>query len=205
MSAFELSHPFTQESVSRLRAGDAVSISGLVFTGRDRFHKHLAETGESRVDLRDGAIFHCGPIVAPSAVSAESPGAAPWRIIAAGPTTSIREEPYMPRIIASQGLRVIIGKGGMGEGTIAACRDHGCVYLQAVGGAAAVIAKTVKRVISVDYMEEFGATEAVWAMEVKNLETICAIDAQGKSLYEAVKAGSASRLKALLMGAGIGE
>ena len=198
MSAFELAHPFTLESISQLRAGDAVSLSGLVFTGRDRFHKHLAETGDSRADLRDGAIFHCGPIVAPCAVHDEFPGSAPWRIVAAGPTTSIREEPYMPRIIASQGLRVIIGKGGMGEGTTAACRDCGCVYLQAVGGAGAVIAKTIKRVLAVDYMEEFGATEAVWTLEVKNLETICAIDAQGKSLYEAIKTDSARRLKTLL-------
>ena len=182
-----MTHPFTSEKISRLRAGDSVAVSGLCHTGRDRFHKHLAETGESRADLRDGAIFHCGPIVTPP----------PWRIIAAGPTTSAREEPYMPRIIAEQGLRVIIGKGGMGAKTAAACREYGCVYLQAVGGAAAVIAQCVRRVVAVNYLEEFGATEAVWTLELDGLETVCAIDASGASLYEDVRGESAERLKRL--------
>ena len=176
-----LTCPASIDSVTRLRAGDAVAVSGLVHTGRDRFHKRLTETSESRVDLRDGAIFHCGPIVAPD----------PWRVIAAGPTTSIREEPYMPRIIAERGVRVIIGKGGMGDATIAACREYGCVYLQAVGGAAALIARSVKRVVAVNYLDEFGATEAVWTLEISNLETVCAIDTLGASLHKNIKNASA--------------
>ena len=184
-----MTSPFTLGDIAALRAGDPVALSGLIHTGRDRFHKHLFETGESRVDLHDGAIFHCGPIVAPG--TADS---APWRVIAAGPTTSIREEPYMPRIIAKHGLRVIIGKGGMGEKTIAACREYGCVYLQAVGGAAALIARCVKRVAAVNYLDEFGATEAVWTLEVENLETICAIDTFGSSLHKNIRDSSAKRL-----------
>ena len=180
--------PVSFDDVARLRAGDSVAVSGLIHTGRDRFHKHLAETGESRVGLRGGAIFHCGPIVAPD----------PWRVIAAGPTTSIREEPYMPRIIAEQGLRVIIGKGGMGDATIAACREYGCVYLQAVGGAAALIARTVKRVVAVNHIEDFGATEAVWSLEVENLETICAIDTLGDSLHKNIRTASSRRLAEII-------
>jgi len=146
-----LDYPFTRDRVAALHAGDVVSVSGLVFTGRDRLHKRLAETGSSPVDLRDGALFHCGPVVRRAAGGA-------WRIIAAGPTTSIREEPYMAAVIAGQGVRVIIGKGGMGPLTLAACRQHGCVYLQAVGGAAAVIAKSVEAVDCVHFLETFGAT-----------------------------------------------
>jgi len=189
-----LLHPFTVAQISRLRAGDPVAVSGLCHTGRDRFHKHLFETGESRVRLRDGAIFHCGPIVQPSAPSLQ-PSA--FKIIAAGPTTSIREEPYMPRIIAEHGLRVIIGKGGMGAATAAACHEHGCVYLQAVGGAAALIAQRIKRVADVNYLEEFGATEAVWTIEFDNLETICAIDSLGTCLHDAVRQISERNLKRL--------
>jgi len=187
-------HPFTAARISRLRAGDSVAVSGLCHTGRDRFHKHLAETGESRVNLRDGAIFHCGPIVAADVSSAGGQNVRRHTIVAAGPTTSIREEPYMPRIIAEHGLRVIIGKGGMGAATTAACRDHGCVYLQAVGGAAALIARTVKRVVEVNYLEEFGATEAVWSLELDSLETICAIDTLGNNLHDEVREKSRQKL-----------
>ena len=188
-----LDYPFTRDRVAALHAGDVVSVSGLVFTGRDRLHKHLAETGSSPVDLRDGALFHCGPVV-----RREAGGA--WRIIAAGPTTSIREEPYMAAVIAGQGVRVIIGKGGMGPQTLAACRQHGCVYLQAVGGAAAVIAKSVESVDSVHFLEAFGATEAMWVLRVRGLQTVVGMDAHGRSLYDDVASSSREKLMRAIQG-----
>ena len=189
--AISLRYPFTEEKVRALNTGDVVKISGLVFTGRDRLHKHLAETHSSPVDLRDGAIFHCGPVV-----KRGDDGA--WRIVAAGPTTSVREEPYMAAIVAEQGVRVVIGKGGLGEGSLAAFAKHGCVYIQAVGGAAAVIAGTVKEVIGVHYLEEFGATEAMWVLRVDGLEGIMAMDAHGRSLYDGTAQASKKVLDALL-------
>ena len=186
-----LSHPFTEEKVRALNAGDVVKISGLVFTGRDRLHKHLAETHSSELDLFDGAIFHCGPVV-----KREADGT--WRIVAAGPTTSVREEPYMAAIVAEQGIRVVIGKGGLGEGSLAAFAKHACVYIQAVGGAAAVIAGTVKEVIGVHYLEEFGATEAMWVLRVDGLEGIVAMDTHGRSLYDGTTRASKKALDALI-------
>ncbi|MGI5870364.1 MAG: FumA C-terminus/TtdB family hydratase beta subunit [Kiritimatiellia bacterium] len=186
-----LDHPFTRERVTALCAGDLVSVSGLVYTGRDRLHKHLAETGQSPVDLRDGAIFHCGPVV-----RQEADGT--WRIVAAGPTTSIREEPYMATVIAGQGVRVIIGKGGMGPSTLAACREHGCIYLQAVGGAAAIIAKTVVAVEGVHFLDAFGATEAMWALRINGLQGVVGMDAHGRSLYDDVADSSKRKLAEMM-------
>ncbi len=185
-----LTYPFTRDQTSKLKAGDIVSLSGVVFTGRDRLHKHLAETHQSPVNLSDGAIFHCGPIVK------QSPDGS-WRIIAAGPTTSIREEPYMATVIAEQGLKIIIGKGGMGKNTLEACREHGCVYLQAVGGAAAIIATTVKKVVAVHFLDTFGATEALWVLDVEGFAAVVGIDSHGISLYDEVAARSAAKFAAL--------
>lgn len=194
-ASIALDYPFTQDRIAALRAGDVVTVSGLIFTGRDRLHKHLAETGQSPVDLHDGALFHCGPVVRHA-----SDGS--WRIIAAGPTTSIREEPYMAKVIAEQGVRVIIGKGGMGPATQAACRDYGCIYLQAVGGAAAVIAKCVEAVDGVHCLDAFGTTEAMWILRVRGLQTVVGIDAHGRSLYEEVAAASREKLMRALASVG---
>ncbi len=185
-----LTYPFTIEQTSRLKAGDPVSLSGLVFTGRDRLHKHLAETHRSPVDLKNGAIFHCGPIVK------QAPDGS-WQVVAAGPTTSIREEPYMATVIAEQGLKIIIGKGGMGHKTLEACRENGCVYLQVVGGAAAIIAKTVRKVLAVNFLDEFGATEALWSLQIDGLDAVVGIDSHGVSLYDEVAVQSAAKLAAL--------
>lgn len=187
----DLIYPFTADKVRKLHAGDGVRIFGLVFTGRDRLHKHLAETHAAPVDMHDGALFHCGPVVRRGADGS-------WKIVAAGPTTSIREEPYMANVIAEQGVRLILGKGGMGGQTLAACREHGCVYLQAVGGAAAVIAKAVKKVLDVHFMDEFGATEAMWSLQVDGLEAVVGMDSHGRSLYDEVARSSAAKLKEIL-------
>ncbi len=194
MPAVSLTLPLSEESVRALRVGDEVRLNGVIHTGRDRFHKHLSEGRSSPVDLRGGALFHCGPVVVPD--RAAHP--APWRVVAAGPTTSIREEPYMAGIVRREGLRAIIGKGGMGRATAQACAECGCVYLQAVGGAAALLARSVKSVESVHFLDEFGATEAVWSLRVEDFPALVGIDAAGTSLFDSVREASAARLRVLL-------
>lgn len=185
-----LTHPFTLKQIQALHAGMRVDVNGLIFTGRDRLHRHLAEGGEPGADLTNGALFHCGPVVI------REKGA--WRICAAGPTTSIREEPYMSEIIRRFHLRVILGKGGMGPATRAACKRHGCVYLHLVGGAAQALADHVQRVRAVHFLETFGSAEAMWEIEVKDMPAIVTIDAHGASLHEAVLQDSATALKKLI-------
>ena len=186
----DLRYPFSESAVRDLRAGDIVRVSGRVFTGRDRLHKHLAEGGACPVPLTGGAIFHCGPVVIPDGAG--------WRVVAAGPTTSVREEPYMAAVIRAHGVRVIIGKGGMGASTRAACERFGCVYLQAVGGAAALLARRITRVAGVHFLEEFGATEALWELEVEDFEAVVGIDAHGRSLYDDIRAASTDALRRLV-------
>ena len=185
----QLRYPFSEEAVRGLRAGEIVQVNGRVFTGRDRLHKHLAEGGACPVSLRDGALYHCGPVVVPQGEG--------WRVVAAGPTTSVREEPYMAEVIERHGVRVIIGKGGMGAATREACEKFGCVYLQAVGGAAALLAQRIRRVESVHFIEEFGATEALWELEVEDFETVVGIDAHGRDLFGEVKTSSREVLRRL--------
>lgn len=184
-----LSYPFVEKAVRALAAGDSVSVSGRIWTGRDRFHKHFSDGGALPVDFRDGALFHCGPVVV------RDGGA--WKVVAAGPTTSVRENPYEPAFIASTGVRLIIGKGGMDSRTLAACKKHGAVYLQAVGGAAALAAATVKRVAGVYFLEEFGAAEACWEFEVEDFPCIVAMDSHGVSLFDRVRSASQARLAEL--------
>ena len=182
-----LTSPFDERTVRGLRAGDAVSISGRIYTGRDRFHKWFADGKPLPVCFRDGALYHCGPVV----VRDEEGG---WRVVAAGPTTSVRENPYEPDFIAATGVRVIIGKGGMDARTLAAMREHGCVYVQAVGGAGALYAASVSRVAGVSLLDEFGAAEAVWHFDVTDFRGVVAMDAHGRSLFEDVAAASERRL-----------
>ncbi|MFA5042608.1 MAG: FumA C-terminus/TtdB family hydratase beta subunit [Kiritimatiellia bacterium] len=179
-----LSYPFTRASVRRLKVGERALLSGRIFTGRDRLHKFLAEGGCPPVSLRNGAMYHCGPVVI------REKGR--WVVRAAGPTTSIREEPYMAAIIAQHGLTVIIGKGGMGEATRRACRRYGCVYLHAVGGAAQVLADAVKNVNGVHFRDTFGPTEALWELEVVNFPCLVTMDAHGHSLHATVARRSAA-------------
>ena len=187
-----LSYPFAESAVRALKAGDAVSVHGLVRTGRDRFHKHFADGGKLPCDFRDGALFHCGPVVV-----REKQGTG-WKVVAGGPTTSVRENPYEPAFIEQTGVRLIIGKGGMDARTLAACAKCGAVYLQAVGGAAAVTAHAIKRVTNVYFLEEFGAAEACWEFEVEDFRCVVAMDSHGTSLFAQVEADSRSRLNALL-------
>ncbi len=185
-----LKSPFDETQVRVLRAGETVRLEGVVYTGRDRLHAFLHGGGPSPVSLRDGAIYHCGPVIVPDGGG--------WRMVAAGPTTSSREEPYMAGIIARHGLRVVIGKGGMGEKTREACRACGCVYLQAVGGAAASLARRVTSVRRVFFLEEFGAAEAMWELAVEGFEAVVGIDAHGVSLFDEIRESSQARLAVLL-------
>ncbi|MES1180644.1 MAG: FumA C-terminus/TtdB family hydratase beta subunit [Verrucomicrobiota bacterium] len=185
----KLSFPFTGEKIRALKVGDEVLISGIVHTGRDAVHKYLHEGGKlpAGVSLRDGIIYHCGPVM-----MQQDDGS--WKCTAAGPTTSIREEPYQGQIIHDFGVRGVIGKGGMGDRTVEACKENGCVYLHAVGGAAQVLADCVKRVRNVYMMKEFGAPEAIWELEIEDFPAVVTIDAHGHSLHKEIFAASSAEL-----------
>lgn len=184
-----ISTPLTKEKVSALKVGDEVLISGIVFTGRDAVHKYLHEGGKlpPGVSLHDGIIYHCGPVV----LKDEQGN---WKVTAAGPTTSIREEPYQGEIIKNFGVRGVIGKGGMAERTLAACKEYGCVYLHSVGGAAQVLAECVKKVRNVYFFEKFGSPEAIWELEVEDFPAFVTMDAHGNSLHQEVFAASQAEL-----------
>jgi len=188
----ELRLPTNDEEIRRLRMGDQVALSGVIITARDAAHHYLTQTDgpEVRDVLRNSMIYHCGPIVAREGNE--------WRFVAAGPTTSIREEIYEAGIIARYGVRGIIGKGGMADKTMAACREHGCVYLDAVGGLGAVLAQSVKRVLTVHKLEEFGVPEAMWVIEVERFPVMVTMDTLGNSVYREVEGLSAKRVKELL-------
>ena len=184
-----LSFPFTEEKIRALKVGDEVAISGIVFTGRDAVHKYLHEGGQlpPGVNLRDGILYHCGPVVLKDERG-------DWKVTAAGPTTSIREEPYQAEIIRKFGIRGVIGKGGMGDKTLAACKESGCVYLHAVGGAAQVLAECIKKVRNVYLLEKFGSPEAIWEFEVEDFPAVVTMDAHGNSLHKEVLAASQAEL-----------
>jgi fumarate hydratase class I len=180
-----LSFPFTEEKIRALKVGDEVLISGVIHTGRDAVHKYLHEGGKlpPGVSLRDGILYHCGPVV-----MKQDDGS--WKATAAGPTTSIREEPYQAQIIRDFGIRGVIGKGGMGDRTLAACKEFGCVYLHAVGGAAQVLAECIKKVSNVYFLEKFGSPEAIWELEVVDFPAVVTIDTHGNSLHKEILARS---------------
>ena len=192
-----LQYPFSEKSIRTLKAGDAVSITGRIYTGRDKFHKFFADGGRLPVDFKDGALYHCGPVVIKSNTQTLKHSNT-YTVVAAGPTTSVRENPYEPDFIAKTGVRIIIGKGGMDAKTLAAMKKHGCVYIQAVGGGGAVYADAVKRVADVSLLKEFGAAEAVWHLDVVDFRGVVAMDAHGRSLFAEVDAASKRRLSDLV-------
>jgi fumarate hydratase class I len=144
---------------------------------------------EAPVDLRGAVLYHCGPVVVK-----EGEG---WRVTAAGPTTSIREEPYQAEIIKRFGLRAVIGKGGMAGKTLAALKEHGAVYLNAIGGAAQFYARSIERVDGVSLLE-FGTPEAMWHLTVKDFPAIVTMDAHGNSLHKTIEQESGQHLEALM-------
>ena len=194
----QLEAPFNEEKVRKLKVGDMVEITGLLYTGRDAIHKWLSEGNEppvDEVDLRNGIIYHCGPVVMKKRVGDSTEEK--WVVTAAGPTTSIREEPYQAGIIEKFNLRGVIGKGGMGEKTRLACEKFGCVYLHAVGGAAQVLAEKIVDVEGVFGYEKFGSPEAIWRLRVVKLPVVVTIDAHGNSLHKDIERNSSEVLKTL--------
>lgn len=184
-----LTTPISEAAIRALKVGDEVGITGTIFTGRDAVHKYLHEGGKlpPEVNLQNGVLYHCGPVVIKD-------DQGQWKCVAAGPTTSIREEPYQWQVIRDFSLRGVIGKGGMGDKTLAACKEHGCAYLHAIGGAAQVLAECIKRVKNVYMMAEFGAPEAIWEFEVENFPVVVTIDSHGNSLHKEVFAASQAEL-----------
>jgi len=185
----KLTTPVSEEAIRALKVGDEVVITGTVFTGRDAVHKYLHEGGAlpPGVDFKGGILYHCGPVV----IKDER---GDWKCVAAGPTTSIREEPYQWQVIRDFGLRGVIGKGGMGNRTLEACKAEGCVYLHAIGGAAQVLAECITKVRNVYLMEKFGAPEAIWEFEVVDFPVVVTMDAHGRSLHSEVLAASQAEL-----------
>jgi fumarate hydratase class I len=189
--------PLDESTIRALDVGDVVALSGVMVTARDAAHKYMVETFVEgspegpdadllpilEGHLQGGVIYHCGPVI-----SREEGGV---RFVAAGPTTSMREEPYEAKVIKRFGVRAVVGKGGMGAGTLAACREQGCVYLHAVGGAATVIADSVKEVLAV-YKEDLGSPEAFWVIRVEDFPAVVTMDAKGQSLHEEVRRNSES-------------
>ena len=182
-----LQAPISEEQVRSLKVGDVVLISGRMFTGRDAVHAHLIKH-DPPVDLNGAVLYHCGPVVVNDGES--------WKVTAAGPTTSIREEPYQADIIRNYGVRVVIGKGGMGAKTLAGLKESGAVYLNAVGGAAQFYARCIERVEGVSLME-FGTPEAMWHLHVRDFPAIVTMDAHGNSLHKEVEEQSGTVLAGL--------
>ena len=182
-----LTTPITEEQARALKVGDVVLLSGRAYTGRDAVHHHLM-AHEPPVDLRGAMLYHCGPVVAKDGSG--------WRVTAAGPTTSIREEPYQADVIKRYGVRAVVGKGGMGARTLAALQEAGAVYLNAIGGAAQFYARTISSVDGVSLLE-FGTPEAMWHLTVKDFPAVVTMDAHGNSLHKDVEQQSARELTSI--------
>ena len=179
----KLTLPLDEKVLRSLTLGQQVELTGKIYTARDAAHKYFSEIEPAslpaELNLQNAVIYHCGPVMVKKDNS--------WQVIAAGPTTSSREEPYMAKIIEKFSLRAVIGKGGMGKNTLEACKKFGCVYLHAVGGAAQLLANRIKKVTNVFFLDEFGAPEAVWELEVENFPAVLTMDANGNSLHEKVQ------------------
>lgn len=202
----EISLPISDETIRSLKVGDPVALTGVMITGRDAAHKWMIDyfveetKTPSEEDRRiyealrplldGGIIYHCGPVVG-------GLDTGDYRFVAAGPTTSIREEPYQGDVMRHFNLKGVIGKGGMGPKTLAACREVPGVYLHAIGGAASLIAQSVQRVLGV-YKLEFGVPEAMWVIEVVNFPAVVTMDSHGGSLHAEVEARSRDKLEQLL-------
>jgi fumarate hydratase class I len=182
-----LEPPLTAEQMRKLKVGDVVLIRGEVFTGRDAVHAHLMKNPPP-VDLNGAVLYHCGPVMLKQGDE--------WFVKAAGPTTSIREEPYQADVLRKYGVKAIIGKGGMGAKTLAGLKECGAVYLNAVGGAAQYYARTVEKVLGVHLME-FGIPEAMWHLRVKDFMAIVTMDAHGNSLHAEVEEATGRVLETL--------
>lgn len=197
MATVRLQTPLDEALVRSLRIGDQVLLSGRIHTARDAAHKYLASEGTSPatlpagLELQGGVLYHCGPVMVRDDWGS-------WRVTAAGPTTSAREEPYQGKVLRRYGVRAIIGKGGMGDATRRALAECGAVYLSAVGGAAQVLAASVQRVEDVYFLEEFGSPEAMWSLFVHDFPAVVTMDSTGESLHDRVLRQSSAIAEMLL-------
>jgi fumarate hydratase class I len=182
-----LTAPLDEATVRSLKVGDVVLVSGRMYTGRDAVHAHLMKH-DPPVDLRGAVLYHCGPVVKKSGET--------WTVTAAGPTTSIREEPYQAEILRRYGVRAVVGKGGMGAKTLQGLKDAGAVYLNAVGGAAQFYARCIERTDGVS-LTEFGTPEAMWHLWVRDFPAIVTMDSHGNSFHKDLETESAEKLQAL--------
>ena len=179
---FHLRTPLSDEDVEKLRIGDIVYVTGIMVTARDEAHKEILETierGEKLpIDLKGLVLYHCGPVVR------KKPDGS-WEVVAAGPTTSMRMESVEAEFIEKTGVKMIVGKGGMGPRTAEAMKKHKAVYAVFTGGAGALAADRIKRVVDVYWLDKLGIPEAVWVFEVENFgPLIVTIDSTGKNYYE---------------------
>jgi len=181
--------PISEEQIRALKVGDVVLITGECYTGRDAVHAHLMKNPlPEGVDLRGALLYHCGPVMLKTGDQ--------WTVKAAGPTTSSREEPYQADIIKNFGVRLVMGKGGMGKKTLAALQEHGAVYLNGIGGAAQYYARAIDKVLGVSLLD-FGIPEAMWKLHVNDFMAIVTMDAHGHSLHADVERDTGENLESL--------
>lgn len=189
-----LQTPLKSKDVLSLNAGDMVLLSGRIVTGRDRVHKYLLEERprkeEIPFDLSGTVLYHCGPVMKKTDKG--------YRVIAAGPTTSLRVEMYEAEVIRSYGIKGIMGKGGMGDNTLKALTENCCVYFHSIGGAAVYLADRIINVLDVWKLEEFGPTEAMWHFEIKDFPAIVTMDAHGRTLHKEIEEISFRKLQELI-------
>ena len=186
---FTLNTPLSEADVRQLKVGDVVFLDGPIYTGRDALHKYLSNH-DSPVDLHGAALYHCGPVMLKDANGK-------WIDMAAGTTTSMREEPYQADILRKFGVRAVIGKGGMGKKTLEGLRECGAVYLNAIGGAAQFYAEKFTDVTGVDFLEEMGVPEALWHLTAKGFVAVVTMDSHGGSLHAVVEEESGRKLELL--------
>lgn len=203
----EITIPISDDVIRSLHVGEPVELSGVMMTGRDAVHKWMTETfikkirepqgddlqvyEEIKKYLHQGVLYHCGPVV--SGIDTKE-----YKFVAAGPTTSAREEPYQALVMQHFSIKGVIGKGGMGAKTLQGCVDTPGVYFHAVGGAATFLAQTVQRVLGVYKLDEFGVPEAMWVIEVKNFPVVVTMDAHGQSQHKVIAERSQKVLDDLL-------
>ncbi len=190
----KLKTPISEEEIRKLKVGDEVLLSGIIVTARDQAHKLMVEEKPDfiREYLKESVIYHCGPVVRKNEDGS-------WSFVSAGPTTSIREEPYQSEVICEYNVRGVIGKGGMGDKTSEGLKKCGAVYFHAVGGAGTLIANTVKKVVKVFKLEEFGTPEAFWVIEVEDFPLVVTMDSHGSSLHKEVLENSMKAAQELLV------
>jgi fumarate hydratase class I len=204
----EITIPIAPDTIRELHIGDTVALTGILATGRDAVHKWMIDTfirktrepaGDDqevyeaiKPIFKESLIYHCGPVV--SGLDTGN-----YKFVAAGPTTSIREEPYQSEVMSHFDMRGVIGKGGMGANTLQACHDIPAAYFHAIGGAATLIAESVEEVIGVHKLD-FGVPEAIWVLKVNKFPVVVTMDSHGKSIHEDVEKESLAKLKALIEG-----